>query len=164
MKIKSCPIFPGISTSKTPTEFSLSGDMCRGTWFVSVILSLWVFLGKLTFLSNKDPEKGKRLQCHIRKGPSRKYEFLLVTVWLQRELFIQTCQKPLLLKLERIFMVMLAESPVSSPLGTEDKKLCYFPPFLKMPLKFQKQSHWSSHSLQVSKLALTFTEVPEPRV
>lgn len=40
MKIKPCPVFPGISTSKIPTEFSLSGGMCRGMWFLSVILSL----------------------------------------------------------------------------------------------------------------------------
>lgn len=151
MQIKSCPIFPGICTSKIPAEFSLSGDMCRGTWFVSVILSLWASLGNLTFLSNKEPEKGKRLQCHVRKGPSRKYEFPLVTVWLQWELFIQTCQKPLLLKLERMFVVMLAESPVSSPLGTGDKKLLLFSPlYWKSHWNFRK-SHTGVHAH--SKLA-----------
>lgn len=83
-------------------------------------------------------------------------------MWLQWELFILTGQKPLLLKLEGMFMVMLAESqPVSLPLGTEDEKpLLFFPLkwalFTEDATEIQKQSHWSSCSRQVSRMALAF--------
>lgn len=49
-----------------------------------------------------------------------------------------------------------------------EKPLLFFPSnepsLMKMPLKLQKQSHWHSGSLQISKVALTFTEIHQNHV
>lgn len=142
--------------------------MCRGTWFVSVMLSP----GAIT--SSWEPDgfgqqaarRGKEIAVSCKMRTKQEIRTSMSYNVITMRLFIPTGQMPLLLKLERMFMVTLVGSqPVSSSLGTEDKKkpLLFFSLkwvlYSEVPLKLQKQSHWCSHSLKVSKITLTFTEI-----
>lgn len=125
MKIKSCPIFLEIRTSVKSRLKTAVGGMCRGTWFVSVMPSP----GAIT--SSWEPDsfgqqgawRGKEITVSCKMRTKQEIWTSMSYNVITMRLFIPTGQMPLLLKLERMFMVTLVGSqPVFSSLGTEDKK------------------------------------------